>query len=91
MSQLHPGVYRHYKGQEYQVLRSVRHSETEEELVLYRCLYGDFSWWVRPAGMFRESVLVAGEECLRFAWLHAFNPDDYPQAPALTEDGCSGS
>ncbi|MYM62147.1 DUF1653 domain-containing protein [Pseudomaricurvus sp. HS19] len=87
MSQLRPGVYRHYKGQEYQVFRTVRHSETEEELVLYRCLYGDFSWWVRPQAMFRETVVVAGEECPRFAWQRTFYPDSYPDAPPLAAEG----
>ena len=43
-----PGRYRHYKGQDYEVLGTARHSETEEPLVVYRCLYGDHSLWVRP-------------------------------------------
>ena len=46
-----PGRYRHYKGKEYEVLSIARHSETEEEMVLYRTLYGDFGQWVRPASM----------------------------------------
>lgn len=51
-----PGRYRHYKGKEYRVLGLARHSETEEVLVVYQLLYGDFSWWVRPAAMFVETV-----------------------------------
>lgn len=69
-----PGIYRHYKGQEYQVIGSARHSETEETLVLYRPLYGDESereYWVRPIGMFTESVKVDGRDVPRFAPVNA--------------------
>ena len=62
------GVYRHYKGAEYQVIDTVRHSETEEELVLYRALYGDKGLWVRPLVMFTETVLVDGKQQPRFAY-----------------------
>jgi hypothetical protein len=61
-----PGRYRHYKGNDYQVLGIARHSETEEELVVYRCLYGDFSLWVRPLAMFTESVTIDGRSVPRF-------------------------
>ncbi|WP_328185332.1 DUF1653 domain-containing protein [Marinobacter sp. OP 3.4] len=61
-----PGRYRHYKGKDYEVIGTARHSETEEWLVVYRCLYGDHSLWVRPLEMFNESVDVAGEEVPRF-------------------------
>ncbi len=64
-----PGRYRHYKGNEYEVIGSARHSETEEWLVVYRKLYGDRSLWVRPRGMFLESVAVDGCEKPRFEWL----------------------
>ena len=63
-----PGRYRHYKGQDYEVIGVARHSETEEPLVVYRCLYGDHSLWVRPLAMFSETVEVAGEEVARFAY-----------------------
>ena len=62
-----PGVYRHYKGQRYQVLGTARHSETLEELVVYRALYGERGLWVRPAGMFGQTVLVDGRPVPRFA------------------------
>ncbi|MCG8520278.1 MAG: DUF1653 domain-containing protein [Pseudomonadales bacterium] len=62
------GRYRHYKGRDYEVLGVARHSETEEPLVVYRCLYGDHSLWVRPLAMFRETVEVAGELVPRFAY-----------------------
>lgn len=68
-SKVTPGRYRHYKGQEYEVIGTARHSETEEWLVVYRCLYGDFSLWVRPLGMFTETVELAGEQVSRFTWI----------------------
>ncbi len=60
------GIYRHYKGHLYQVLEVVTHSETEEKLVLYKALYGDFGLWVRPLSMFAETVSVAGKTLPRF-------------------------
>jgi hypothetical protein len=60
------GRYRHYKGKFYEVIGMARHSETEEEVVVYRCLYGDHSLWVRPLEMFLETVTVAGREVPRF-------------------------
>jgi hypothetical protein len=65
---LKPGRYRHYKGKFYEVIGVARHSETEEKLVVYRCLYGDYSLWVRPLDMFVESVIVDGREVPRFEW-----------------------
>ena len=50
-----PGRYRHFKGNEYQVLGVARHSETEEEMVVYRALYGEGGLWVRPAAMWLET------------------------------------
>ncbi len=61
-----PGRYRHYKGQEYEVLGVARHSETEEEFVVYRARYGERGLWIRPAAMFVETVMVAGRPCPRF-------------------------
>jgi hypothetical protein len=66
---IRPGRYRHYKGNEYQVIGTARHSETEEEMVLYRQLYGDHSLWVRPLAMFRELVEVEGRRVPRFTLL----------------------
>ena len=64
-----PGRYRHYKGPEYQVLGLVRHSETEEELVLYKALYGEQGLWVRPKAMFLETVIVDGLSVPRFRYI----------------------
>lgn len=60
------GIYRHYKGSLYQVLHTARHSETEEMLVVYRCLYGEYGVWVRPLSMFSETVEVEGKQVPRF-------------------------
>ena len=62
-----PGRYRHYKGNDYEVLCEARHSETEEVLVVYRALYGERGTWVRPKAMFIETVVVDGVEQPRFA------------------------
>jgi len=62
------GLYQHYKGAPYQVIDTARHSETEEELVLYRALYGEKGLWVRPLVMFTETVLIDGKEVPRFAY-----------------------
>ena len=66
---LRPGRYRHYKGNDYQVLGVARHSESEEELVVYRCLYGEHSLWVRPLALFVDSVVVEGRQIARFEWV----------------------
>lgn len=66
MSTVEIGRYRHYKGKEYTVIGVARHSETEEELVIYRQEYGNFGLWVRPKDMFPESVEVDGRMVPRF-------------------------
>jgi hypothetical protein len=60
------GIYLHYKGNQYEVLGEVTHSETMESLVLYRALYGDRGLWVRPKTMFLGKVTVDGREGPRF-------------------------
>ena len=70
-----PGLYRHYKGNLYEVIDTVRHSETLEPMTLYRALYGERGLWVRPAAMFLETVEVAGALSPRFSRLgDAENP-----------------
>ncbi|CAN7687920.1 DUF1653 domain-containing protein [Acidovorax sp. LjRoot66] len=61
-----PGLYRHYKGMLYEVIDTVRHSETLEPMTLYRALYGQRGLWVRPAAMFAEDVLIDGRMRPRF-------------------------
>lgn len=73
MSELKLGRYRHYKGKLYDVIGIARHSETLQELVVYKALYktefGEGSLWVRPKDMFLESVLVNGKALPRFEYL----------------------
>ena len=64
-----PGRYRHFKGAEYEVLGVAKHSETEEELVVYKALYGDGSLWVRPVKMFLETVERDGRKMNRFEFV----------------------
>ena len=64
-----PGRYRHYKGGEYEVLGTVRHSETLEPMTLYRALSGERGLWVRPAAMFEETIEIGGTSQLRFVKL----------------------
>ena len=64
-----PGLYQHYKGNQYEVIDTVRHSETEETLVLYRALYGERGLWVRPLEMFTESVNIDGLCMPRFEFM----------------------
>jgi hypothetical protein len=60
------GKYRHYKGGEYEVIGLARHSETLEPMVMYRPLYNDSGWWVRPFAMFVEEIDVEGHQQARF-------------------------
>lgn len=69
MEDIKPGRYRHFKGKEYEVLGVARHSETEEELVVYRALYGDFGLWVRPVSMWNETVERDGKTFRRFTYI----------------------
>ena len=72
------GIYRHYKGQRYQVLGLARHSETLDELVVYRTLCGEQGLWVRPVAMFGQTVTVEGRTVPRFA-LESASPDPLEQ------------
>ena len=60
------GRYRHFKGNEYEVIGIARHSETEEPLVVYRALYGEHGLWVRPADMWNEQITRDGKTFRRF-------------------------
>ena len=66
---IRPGRWRHFKGNEYQVLGLARHSETLEDMVVYRALYGDGGLWVRPASMWNEMVTRDGKTQRRFTYV----------------------
>lgn len=66
---LKPGRYRHFKGNEYELLYVARHSETLEEMVVYRALYGEGGVWVRPVGMWSEIIERDGVSVPRFSYL----------------------
>lgn len=68
---LQTGLYQHYKGPQYRVLGIAKHSESEEELVLYQALYGAFGLWVRPLSMFIEQIEIDGVQQSRFTLLQA--------------------
>ena len=69
MSQLKPGVYRHFKGNLYRLITVARHSETLEEMVVYQALYGEGGFWVRPAAMWDEHVEKEGYSGPRFTFV----------------------
>ena len=64
-----PGRYRHFKGREYEVIGVAKHSETLEEMVVYRQLYGEHGLWVRPASMWEETVVRDGKTYKRFTYI----------------------
>lgn len=64
-----PGIYRHYKTKLYEVLDIATHSESSEQLVVYRPLYGESKLWVRPLEMFDEEVVVEGQPIKRFTFI----------------------
>ena len=66
---LRPGIYKHYKGDLYEVITTARHSETEEWMVVYKALYGEEGTWVRPYEMFAEKVEVDGVMISRFEFV----------------------
>ncbi|MBU6389992.1 DUF1653 domain-containing protein [Patescibacteria group bacterium] len=66
---LKTGIYRHFKGREYEVLGVAKHSETLEQMVVYRELGSRGKMWVRPPAMFTEKVTVAGKKAPRFKFL----------------------
>lgn len=71
VTEIRPGRYRHFKGNEYEVLCTATHSETMEPMVVYRALYGAGGVWVRPAAMWNETVTRDGQTFPRFTYLGA--------------------
>ena len=69
MEEIRPGRYRHFKGREYRVLCTARHSETLEPMVVYQALYGERGIWVRPAAMWNEIVERDGYQGPRFMYI----------------------
>ena len=68
-NEIKPGRYRHFKGNEYEVLYIAKHSETLEPMVVYKALYGDGGVWVRPAEMWNETVTRDGKTYKRFEYI----------------------
>lgn len=92
MSEIKAGIYQHYKGPKYRVVGLSRHSETEEKLVVYQCLYGDFDLWVRPLDSFQSQVERNGESVPRFRWLQPLSDADWRSlGKALAVDPSAGS
>lgn len=69
MNEIKPGKYRHFKGNEYEVITLAKHSETMEEMVVYKALYGEGGYWVRPASMWNETVERDGKVFKRFEYI----------------------
>lgn len=69
MNNIKLGKYRHFKGGEYEVIGIAKHSETQEEMVVYRALYGNGEIWVRPASMWNETVEKDGKTFSRFTYI----------------------
>ena len=69
MPEIRLGKYRHFKGNEYEVLGFAKHSETGEDMVIYRALYGERQVWTRPASMFSEQVERDGKTFARFTFI----------------------
>ena len=69
MEDVRPGKYRHFKGNEYEAIGLARHSETLEQLVVYRALYGEGGLWVRPLDMFMEEIERDGKHIARFTYI----------------------
>ena len=69
MEEIKLGRYRHFKGNEYQVLYIATHSETREPMVVYQALYGEYGIWVRPAAMWNETVERDGKSYRRFTYI----------------------
>ncbi len=67
--ELKPGRYRHFKGNEYELIGIAKDSETLEPMVVYKALYGEGGLWVRPASMWEETVDREGYHGSRFQYI----------------------
>ncbi len=70
MEKIKLGKYRHYKGNEYKVIAIAHHSETLEDMVVYKALYGDMDVWVRPASMWNDTIIKDGKSLKRFEYIN---------------------
>lgn len=77
VKEIKPGRYRHYKGKDYAVFCVAKHSETEDSFVVYRLLYGDGGWWVRPYDMFVGDVVVDGKPQPRFEYIAPLDDGEF--------------
>lgn len=66
---IQPGIYEHYKGNRYKVIAIANHSETLEKMVVYKALYGEGEFWVRPLSMWEELIEVNGTKVPRFRYI----------------------
>ena len=76
MSHIPLGIYRHYKGNEYEVIGFSKHSETLEDMVIYKTLYGDGGTWVRPLSMWDNPIEINGKTVKRFEYIGSSNNDN---------------
>lgn len=83
---MQPGRYRHYKGKDYLVIGVAKHSETDEDFVVYRALYGECGLWVRPAKMFNEKIEMEGKLVSRFEWTGDTNAEPDAGSKKTTKD-----
>lgn len=91
MQSIEPGIYQHFKGGQYRVLGLGRHSETEEPLVVYQCLYGNYDLWIRPLDNFLADAEVDGEPVPRFKRLQPLSEADWLSLGNALASGSSNS
>ena len=84
-----PGKYVHFKGKEYEVIGTATHSETSEEMVVYRALYGEGDFWVRPAEMWNDVIDHEGRRVNRFTYIDDFLPEVEPRKRAYPQEVCN--
>lgn len=70
------GKYRHFKGKEYEVLGTAIHSETLEQMVIYKPLYGEGKIWVRPLSMWNQVIVKDGQKLKRFTWIEGVGDEN---------------
>ena len=75
--QFQKGIYKHYKGNYYELIDVALHSESVEPMIVYRALYGERKLWVRPAAMWNQTVTVGDETLLRFAFCPDKSAEDF--------------